>query len=63
MATHSGTLAWKIPSTEEPGGLQSMRDGKESDVTERLSPGNEVLHTAAKDPMCHNQDPVQPINE
>ena len=24
MATHSGTLAWKIPWTEEPGGLQSM---------------------------------------
>ena len=21
MATHSGTLAWKIPWTEEPGGL------------------------------------------
>ena len=24
MATHSNTLAWKIPWTEEPGGLQSM---------------------------------------
>ena len=24
MATHSSTLAWKIPSMEEPGGLQSM---------------------------------------
>ena len=24
MAPHSGTLAWKIPWTEEPGGLQSM---------------------------------------
>ena len=24
MATHSSTLAWKIPWTEEPGGLQSM---------------------------------------
>ena len=23
MATHSSTLAWKIPWTEEPGGLQS----------------------------------------
>jgi len=23
MATRSGTLAWKIPWTEEPGGLQS----------------------------------------
>ena len=24
MATHSGTLAWKIPWMKEPGGLQSM---------------------------------------
>ena len=24
MATHSGILAWKIPRTEESGGLQSM---------------------------------------
>ena len=24
MAPHSSTLAWKIPSTEEPGMLQSM---------------------------------------
>ena len=24
MATHSNILAWRIPGTEEPGGLQSM---------------------------------------
>ena len=24
MATHSSTLAWKIPWAKEPGGLQSM---------------------------------------
>ena len=24
IATHSSILAWKIPWTEEPGGLQSM---------------------------------------
>ena len=24
MATHSSLLAWEIPWTEEPGGLQSM---------------------------------------
>ena len=24
MAIHSSTLAWRIPWTEEPGGLQSM---------------------------------------
>ena len=36
MATQSSTLAWRIPWTEEPGGLQSM-DCKESDTTKRLS--------------------------
>ena len=35
-ATHSSILAWRIPWTEEPGGLQSMGH-KESDMTERLS--------------------------
>ena len=25
MAAHSSTLAWRIPWTEEPGGLKSMR--------------------------------------
>ena len=34
MATHSSTLAWKIPRTEEPGRLQSM--GSQSDTTEQL---------------------------
>ena len=24
MATHCSILAWKVPWTEEPGGLQSM---------------------------------------
>ena len=33
MATNSSILAWKIPWTEEPGGLQSMGH-KESDTTE-----------------------------
>ena len=28
MAPNSSTLAWKIPWTEEPGGLQSMRSLK-----------------------------------
>ena len=35
MAPHSGTLAWKIPWTEEPGRLQSMGH-EESDTTEQL---------------------------
>ena len=32
MATHSSILAWEIPWTEEPGGLQSM-GSEESDMT------------------------------
>ena len=28
MATHSSILAWEIPETEEPGGLQSMGSQK-----------------------------------
>ena len=28
MATHSNILAWEIPWTEEPGGLQSMGSQK-----------------------------------
>ena len=34
MATHSSILAWKIPRTEEPGGLQSVAS-QESDMTEQ----------------------------
>ena len=39
MAPHSSTLAWRIPWTEEPGGLRSMgsrRVGVHGDTTERL---------------------------
>ena len=35
MAPHSITLAWKIPWTEEPGGLQSM-GLEELDMAEQL---------------------------
>ena len=41
MATHSGILAWKIPSTQKPG--YSQWDCKELDLTERLS-----IHTALR---------------
>ena len=36
MATHSSILAWRIPWTEELGGLQSMGH-KESNTTEWLT--------------------------
>ena len=44
MATHSSILAWRIPWTEEPGGLQSG-GRKESDTTELLSLHFSLLDT------------------
>ena len=35
VETHSSILAWRIPWTEEPGGLQSM-GCKELDMTEAI---------------------------
>ena len=37
MASPSSVLAWRIPWTGEPGGLQCMGVTKESDTTERLN--------------------------
>ena len=36
MATHPSILAWRVPWTEESGGLQSG-GSQESDTTKRLS--------------------------
>ena len=36
IATHSSILAWEIPWTEEPGGLQSM-GLQESDTAQQLN--------------------------
>ena len=46
MTTHSNILSWRVPWTEEPGTLQSMRS-QESDTIERLS------HIAHKDLSFH----------
>ena len=45
MAAHSNILAWKIPQTEEPGGLYSPWGHRESDTTERL---NALTNTTLK---------------
>ena len=52
MATHSSILAWRIPRTEELGGLKST-DRKESDMTERLS----TAHTLFRRHSRHRFDP------
>ena len=43
MATHSSILAWRIPWTEEPGGLQSMRSQR-------------VRHDKVTKPTCIQQE-------
>ena len=42
MATHPSSLAWRIPQTEEPGGLQSMGLLRVN-MTERLTQIDSVL--------------------
>ena len=34
MATHPSVLAWRIPGTEEPGGLTCLWSRTESDMTD-----------------------------
>ena len=43
MATHSSILAWVIPGTEEPGGLQPCGH-KELDTTEQLSTDAQIAY-------------------
>ena len=38
MASHSSILSWRIPWTEEPGGLHSPLGQKELDTTARDQP-------------------------
>ena len=64
MATHSSTLAWKIPWTEEPGRLQSTRVAKRrtrlSDFASReaheearmYEPRMRVALALGPDPLC-----------
>ena len=51
MATHRSILAWEIPGTEEPGGLQSM-GLQESDMTQHgEGNGNPLQHSCLENPM------------
>ena len=42
VATHSSILAWRIPWTDKPGGLQSV--GSQSNRTEQLNNNNKVRY-------------------
>ena len=54
MATHSGTLAWKIPWTEEPGGLHAVHGVTKSRT--RLSDFTFTFHfhTLQKEMATHS---------
>ena len=42
MATHSNILAWRIPGTEEPGGLNRM--GKTTDLFKKIRDTKGTFH-------------------
>ena len=46
MATHSSILAWEIPWTEEPGGLQSM-ESQRVGLTEHSHTGHSYMATSS----------------
>ena len=48
MATHSSTLAWRIPWTEEPGRLQSMG-------SHRVGHNLACMHRRETEGSCENQ--------
>ena len=56
MATHSTNLAWRIPWTEEPDGLQSLGVA-ESDTAERLGTAQHLCAANLEAPClrtCHS---------
>ena len=56
MATHSSILAWRIPLTEEPDGLQSLGVA-ESDTAERLGTAQHLCAANLEAPClrtCHS---------
>ena len=52
MATHSSTLAWTIPWTEEPGGLRSM--GSQSQTRLNAFTFTFHLHALEKEMAAHS---------
>ena len=52
MATHSSILAWKIPWTEEPGGLQSRESQYNLELYDsREGNGTPLQYSCLENPM------------
>ena len=58
MATYSSILAWKIPWTGEPGGLQSV-GSQELDMTEHRAHTHSI---SIKIKMCILFDPITQLS-
>ena len=54
MAPHFSILAWEIPWTEEPGGLQSM-GLQESDTIEQLNQTTMLTWSKVSFPAAHDR--------
>ena len=53
MAPHSSTLAWKIPWTEEPGGLPSMGSHRVGhDWSDLAAPAVQLICSVVSDSLC-----------
>ena len=50
MATHINILGWKIPWTEEPGGLHTVHGVTQSDTTEHACRGQPISFLLVKFP-------------
>ena len=50
MATHSSVLAWRIPWTEEPGGLPSMGSHRVGHARSNLA----CMHALEKETATHS---------
>ena len=58
MSTHSSILAWRIPGTEEPGGLQSMGWQRVTEhLNSRQSLGSDELSFMAGDELVLSPSP------
>ena len=55
MATHSSILAWRIPWTEEPGGLQSTRLQRVGHNRSNLAHTVEKCRQAGYSPQGHKE--------
>ena len=61
MAIHSSILAWKMPWTEEPGGLQSMGSQSQTQTSVPFGLPDHLLHavTACPAPPLDTQTSLE----